>query len=274
MAMVAGSLLVTGCRTGAGSGETGTAPVDLGPADVGTWWKPPPGTSWQWQLTGDIDLSPPARVFDLDLFQTTPEQVAQLHARDVRVLCYVSVGSWEDWRPDRDRFPAEVIGRAYDGWPGERWLDIRQIDKLAAVMGERLDLCRAKGFDGVEPDNVDAFAETTGFPISERDQLRYNRWLAREAHRRGLAIALKNDPDQAALLQPYFDLAIVESCFGQEDWCDVMSVFIRAGKPVLMAEYLEQKVDWTAACRRATALGFSPILKRSDLDGWVQGCGP
>jgi hypothetical protein len=39
-------------------------------------------------------------------------------------------------------------------------------------------LCREKGFDAVEPDNIDAFTNDTGFPMTYEDQLRFNRWLA------------------------------------------------------------------------------------------------
>jgi hypothetical protein len=48
-----------------------------------------------------------------------PGLVAQLHAAGAHVVCYLSAGSWEDWRPDRQRYPAGVIGKAYDGWVRE-----------------------------------------------------------------------------------------------------------------------------------------------------------
>ena len=36
-----------------------------------------------------------------------------------------------------------------------------------------------------EPDNVDGFANGSGFPLTSSDQLAYNRFLATEAHARG-----------------------------------------------------------------------------------------
>ena len=83
---------------------------------------------------------------DIDLFENSAAVVAALHARQRKVICYVSVGSWEEWRPDASGFPAEVIGKDYGGWPGEKWLDIRRIDLLAPLMRARLDECKAKGF--------------------------------------------------------------------------------------------------------------------------------
>ena len=61
---------------------------------------------------------------------------------------------------------------------------------------------RAEGFDGVEADNVDGYANDSGFPLTAADQLRFNRFLARAAHARGLSIGLKNDLGQAAALEP------------------------------------------------------------------------
>ena len=243
-------------------------PIPLAGNDI---WQPVPGSTWQWQLSGEFDPSIDAQVYDLDVFDTPNSTVDELHARGAYVICYISVGSWEDWRPDATDFPEEVIGRKYSGWPGERWLDIRRIDLLAPIMEARLDLCAAKGFDGVEPDNVDGYDVRTGFPLSEVDQLVYNAWLANAAHQRGLAIGLKNDPEQVADLLPYFDFAITEDCFDQ-GWCGEMSPFIEQGKPVFAAEYTDTGVELDEICPQAEALRFSLILKQRDLDAGREGC--
>ena len=171
-----------------------------------TWWAPSVALRWQWQLSGlPLDLSIDVDMYDIDLFENDASVIEALHAQGRKAVCYVSVGSWEDWRPDADQFPTSVIGEDYEGWPGENWLDIRQIELLAPVMRARLDLCRDKGFDGIEPDNIDGYTNDTGFPLTYEDQIRYNLWLADEAHARGLSIGLKNDPDQVSDLLPYFD---------------------------------------------------------------------
>jgi hypothetical protein len=257
------------------SGEAGTAPpvtTPLTPGSAPGWWKPPVGVTWQWQLSGnEIDTSFDVDAYDLDLFDSGAELVASLHLQGRRVVCYLSAGSWEDGRPDAASFPKEVIGKDYPGWPGEKWLDIRQIDRLGPVLRARLDLCQAKGFDAVEPDNLDGYQNETGFPLTAGDQLRFNRWLAQEAHARGLAVALKNDADQIPDLLADFDFALTEDCFDQ-GWCEQTLPFLQAGKPVLDAEYTDTGISPAEFCPRAKSLGIRAILKHRTLDAWRQAC--
>ena len=240
-----------------------------------SWWQPAVGATWQWQLTDlPIDTAPDVDVYDVDLFDNDASTVAALHAQGCRVFCYVSVGSWEDWCPDADQFPATVLGNEYEGWPGEKWLDVRQIDVLAPIMRARFDQCQAKGFDGIEPDNVDGYTNDTGFPLTYQDQIAYNTWLAGEAHARGLSIGLKNDDGQVNDLLPYFDWAMTEDCFADE-WCSEVTPFITEGKVVFAAEHTDQ---FTTAqfldqvCPQAGTSNFSAILKNRDLDAWRQAC--
>jgi hypothetical protein len=130
-------------------------------------WHPRPTTSpWQWQLSGRLDLSVRARVYDVDGPNTTRRVVRRLHLRRRRAVCYVAVGSYETFRADAPRFPPNVIGLPLEGLPDERWLDIRRIDLLAPILRDRLDVCRRKRFDAVEPDNVDGYSARTGFPLT------------------------------------------------------------------------------------------------------------
>jgi hypothetical protein len=228
------------------SKEIMTMPETPSPQSVIDWWHPTPGLTWQWQLDDEMDTSPEADVYDVDLY-VDQSVIDELHARGVKVICYISVGSWEDKRPDADQFPDEVLGNDYEGWPGERWLDIRRIDLLSPIMQARLDLCKSKGFDGVEPDNIEIHNNRTGFPLSYQDQLAYARWFAEAAHTRGLAIGLKNAPDMVADSLPFFDFAITEDAF-YYGWVDQLLPFIEAGKPVFAAEYTDMDVDFEAAC--------------------------
>jgi len=241
-------------------------------ADPGAVWQPAPGTTWQWQLTElPVDQSFDVAVYDIELFDNDESVVAALHVQGRKVICYMSAGSWEDWRPDADQFPPEVIGHDYSGWEGEKWLDIRRIDLLGPIMQTRLDQCQAKGFDGVEPDNVDGYTNETGFSLTYDDQLNYNIWLANEAHARGLSIGLKNDPDQTADLAAYFDWALTEDCFA-DGWCEQMLPFVEAGKAVFAAEYTDTGSSLDQFCPQAKAMQFSAVLKNRELDAYREAC--
>lgn len=246
-------------------------PPPVTPAPDGQVWQPSPGDTFQVQFSDEFDPSVEADIYDLDLFDTDTAIIAELHARGARVLCYISVGSWEEWRPDADDFPPEIIGNKYEGWAGERWLDIRRFDLLAPIMLARLDLCLEKGFDGVEPDNIQVHDNDSGFPITPADQQAYAIWLAGEAHARGLAIGLKNAPDMVAELLPCYDYALIEDC-SVYGFCADYAPFIAAGKPVFAIEYTDMDIDFPAACAAARPIGLTMLLKHRDLDAYRETC--
>lgn len=206
-------------------------------------------------------------MFDVDGFDTSRRIVSKLHRRGRAAVCYLSAGSWERWRPDAGRFPQEVLGRP-NGWPGERWLDVRRLDVLRPIMRARVAMCARKGFDGVEFDNVDGFQNRTGFPLSGLDQLRYNTWLANLAHRLGLSVALKNDVGQVRRLLPYFDYALNEECFTYRE-CGKLKPFVDAGKAVFGVEYA---LAPSRFCPRANRLGFNFLRKHPSLRAWRVPC--
>jgi hypothetical protein len=224
-------------------------------------WRPALVTSWQWQLTMPVDQSVDVVMYDIDLFTNSADVVAALRARGRKVICYMSAGTYENWRPDADRFPRDVLGGGLN-WRGENWLDVRRLDVLGPIMEARLDLCRAKGFDGVEPDNVDGYANRTGFPLGPDDQLRYNVFLANAAHARGLSVGLKNDVRQVEELLPYFDWALSEQCF-EYRVCRTLLPFIAAGKAVFEVEY---ELDAEEFCPQANAMNFNAMVKDYRLD--------
>jgi hypothetical protein len=230
-------------------------------------WPAEPVRSWQWQLHGTLDLTVDAEVYELDAFTTPAAAVDRLHTAGKRAVCYVNAGAYEDFRPDAGRFPAAVLGSP-NGWPGERWLDVRRWDSLEPVLTDRFTLCRDKGFDAVEADNVDGYANRSGFPLTGQDQLTFNRALARLAHGLGLAVGLKNDLEQAESLEPDFDFAVNEECFRFSE-CELLDPFVAAGKSVLHVEYA---VDTATFCRTTREYGFASMRKHPSLDAWRQPC--
>ncbi|WP_411105916.1 endo alpha-1,4 polygalactosaminidase [Streptomyces sp. cmx-4-9] len=258
-------LLLAACTAAPGPQEDGESPP---PDQVpGERWQPRPGTGWQWQLTGKLDTSVDVPVYDIDGFTTTEEQVAGLKKDGRRTICYLSTGAWEDFRPDAQAFPPSMLGRG-NGWEGERWLDIRRLAELEPLIAKRFDMCRDKGFDAVEPDNMDAYRNSSGFPLTAQHQLEYNRLIARLAHDRGLAVGLKNDLDQIPELVGAFDFAVNEQCAEYEE-CDSLTPFIEAGKAVFHAEY---ELDTDRFCARSRALKLSSLQKKYELGPWRRAC--
>lgn len=233
-----------------------------------SWWVPVVNSSWQWQLQGDLNLSYDVDVYDIDLFDTSKGVIDSLHDRGIRVICYFSAGSFEDWRVDGGNFPDEVLGNGLEGWEGERWLDVSKFNLFGDVMEARLDLAVEKGCDGVEPDNVDGYSNDNGVGFSYSDQLSYNMWIADEAHRRGLGVGLKNDLEQIKDLVKNFDFAVNEQCF-EYDECELLLPFVESGKAVFGVEYELGLKDF---CEEANNFGFSWLKMDYDLDGGREGC--
>lgn len=231
-------------------------------------WDPVVGDTFQIQFSGEIDTSVDATVFDIDMFDSPVGVIQELQANGRKVVCYISAGSWEKWRPDKRDFPDRVLGRGLDGWPGERWLDIRQLDILRPIMAARMRLCAEKGFDGIEFDNVNGYSNRTGFRLRRRHQVAYNRMLAEVAHENGLAAGLKNVPELVGQLEPSYDFVINESCFDYDE-CDPYVQFVAADKPVFVLEYELARAEF---CDRAAELGFFAMKKRLRLDAWRRPC--
>ncbi len=227
-----------------------------------------PGMTWQWQLNGKLNKEYNVDVYDIDLFDTKKEDIEELHKKGIKVICYFSGGSWENWRNDKDEFPEEVIGKTLEGWEDEKWLDVSKFERFKEVIEGRMDLAKEKGCDAIEVDNVDGYVNPTGFNITYKDQLRYNMWLCNEAHKRGLSIGLKNDLEQVNDLVDCYDFAINEQCF-QYDECDVLKEFVKRDKAVFGVEYELDKKDF---CDNAKSMGFSWLKMDYELDGGREGC--
>lgn len=202
-------------------------------------------------------------------FEVSAATVKQLHSTGRRAICYIDAGGWEAYRPDAAAFPASVLGNPVDGWPEERWLDVRQLSVLEPLTAARFDMCAQKGFDAVEADLVATYAETgTGLAITKQQQIAYNEMLARLAHERGMSIGLKNAPELVPHLVDDFDFAVVEQCHEYGE-CASYTPFIAQNKAVLHVEY---NVGVSRFCPVTKKLGFSSMRKRVGLGSWRSVC--
>jgi hypothetical protein len=220
--------------------------------------------TWDWQLTEPADLNRSVDVLDLHPDLVTHQDLSVLRDKNIKTICYVSVGTLERSSSDRNVFPKDVIGNTYGDWPDERFLDIRRIGILQPIMQARFESCKTMGFDAIEADNMDVHDNDSGFPITAEHSIAYVRLLAATAHGMGMKIGQKNVPDLTPDLIDAFDFAIAESCY-QDRSCKSYSAYSAAGKAVFDAEYTDRPIHFSKACKLANKYGISMILKDRDL---------
>ncbi|KAJ3051518.1 hypothetical protein HK097_007454 [Rhizophlyctis rosea] len=262
------------------STTTTRPPTTTSAPSAGNWWKPAAyPITWQINYPGTWNLnmntvqsavnSHGLSVINLDLFDISASQINQLHGMGVKVICYFSAGSYEDWRADAGSYPKAIIGPSYDGWDGENWLNLAGWDNgtpsgnsLKNIIVKRLDMAKTKGCDAVDPDNVDSYESNRS--NTKQQQLNFNKFLANEAHARGIAIGLKNDSPQIKELLPYFDFAVTESCVS-DNMCQLWQPFVDAGKPVFAIEY-------SRGCGNLKSLKQNGLLKDLELGTRATDC--
>ena len=242
---------------------------------------------WDWVISGPVDVRQiiAGRPFDfvgLDGFETAAETVDAFHVAGVQVWCYISAGTIEDWRPDYDAFTAAdatrvaageepLIGHEYVEWPGEYWLNPRAATALMPLIHARLAMCADKGFDMVEFDNMDGYDNETGLEISRADAVAFAIALSEAAEVHGLAPILKNTPELAQELEPWFAAYLLEDC-ALNATCDSAAPFAAANKPVFNAEYPENYADaglhfdLDAVCLTGESADVSMLVKALELD--------
>ena len=194
---------------------------------------------------------PAPDVYDIDGELNSKATVDALHAMGKKVICYIDAGVYETYRGDANKFPPGIWGAPDEGWEGSYWLDIRRINDLAPIMQARFQMCKDKGFDAIEPDEITGWSNNSGFPLTYADQIAYNRALASWAHAIGMSIGLKGDLEQAHDLVNDFDWTLNEECYQYSECTSIsnegpgadgkdhpgLQLFSQAGKAVWIAEY-------------------------------------
>lgn len=266
---IASILVLTACESETESmGEPAKVTRDIEPIVEGNWYRPELNSTWQWQLQGVINTTYDVDVYDVDLFDVPQVTIDSLHAQNKRVICYFSAGSFEIFRDDASLFNDQVKGNVLGSFVDERWLDIRS-ENVMMIMRQRLDLAKQKKCDGVEPDNMDAYANNSGFSLTANDQLDFNRQIANEAHMRELAVALKNDLGQIPELVDYYDFSVNEQCNAFSE-CALLTPFVTAGKPIFNTEYKDvyvtNSVQRDQMCLVSNNLQMKTLILPLNLD--------
>jgi hypothetical protein len=123
-----------------------------------------------------------------------------------------------------------------------------------------------KGFDAIEPDEIDGYSTDSGFPLTYDDQIRYNSAIADLAHSMGLSIGLKGDIEQVRDLWQKFDWSLNEQCFQYRECQDLATYFVANAKAVFHVEYAA-KMDPAVFCPQAASLGFNSMKMPLNLNG-------
>ncbi|RMZ80589.1 hypothetical protein DV738_g2715, partial [Chaetothyriales sp. CBS 135597] len=261
-------------------------PTPAPPAGSGTVidgvWQPENGTTWQYQLASPVTefTTDGIDVWDLDLFDNEASVISDIQSKGSKVICYLSAGSYENWRPDKDSFTEADYGKALEGWDGEYWLDTNS-ENVRQIMAARFDLAVEKGCNGVDPDNVDAYNNDNGLGLTQEDAISYLEFLADEAAARNLSIGLKNALEIVESVITRMQWSVNEQCL-QYDECDRLAPFISQQKPVFHVEYPkgdnkynDKQVStniFEGICDSPSCGGFSTIIKNANLDTYTQFC--
>jgi hypothetical protein len=181
------------------------------------------------------------------------------HARPVAGrfnICYVNAfqaqpGELGWWRREHRRLLLhdaaghEVVDH---GW-NEVLLDIGTPAKrraLATVIGSWIAGCARRGFQAIEPDNLDSYTRSNGL-LHASDAVAFAAKLSVRAHRAGLLIAQKNAVELADRRpRTGFDFAIAEEC---QLYRECRGYLRRYGNAVIEIEYTDNgRRAFTAAC--------------------------
>lgn len=146
------------------------------------------------------------------------------------------------------------------GWPGERILNTSTAKKrreIAKIDESWFAGCATKGFQAVEPDNLDSWTRSKGL-LTKNDNAALARQLISAAHQHHLAIAQKNTPE----LHLTFDFAIAEECQVYAECGDYLR---RYGRRVYEIEYTDNPITYFRQACRDHGSEISVLLRDRDV---------
>ena len=119
-----------------------------------------------------------------------------------------------------------------------------------------------------------------GLGLTEQDAVSFVEFLSSQAHAQNLSVGLKNAGDIIPSVLSQVDFSVNEQCV-QYNECETFAPFVTAGKPVFHIEYPAGAPDVSSSKMKQScantgsgkgSAGFSTVIKKMDLDGWVMYC--
>ena len=223
----------------------------------------------------------PQTAKDVDAMRKTPK----------RVLAYVSIGEAEsyrgywkkEWDADGDGRPDKGappwLGPVNPDWPGN--YKVRYWDPAwQAIVLACLDKIQEAGYDGVYLDVIDAFEFWTDRKTAERDMVDFVLAIAARARKKAPAFGVF--PQNGDGLAKHEDYLKAVTGIGREDLfydgdkkqsagetkeaLANLEIFRKAGKLVLVTDYVSRRKEVDDFYARAKEKGFIPYATRRALD--------
>ncbi|KAJ6464603.1 glycoside hydrolase family 114 protein [Mycena vulgaris] len=152
-------------------------------------------------------------------------------------------------------------------WPGEYFLDTRtdaNRQAIATILNGWIETCKSKGFNAIEPDNLDTFTRSNGL-LTAANNLALAKLFTDHAHSVGLAVAQKNTGEElgsSGKSTAGFDFAVAEECQEFEECDSYTDVY---GNNVIEIEYTDNGISaWNAACQARGSV-ISVIYRDRDV---------
>ena len=199
----------------------------------------------------------------LDLFNSNPATVWLSAAKGIVPICFISAGTVSMKDPDFSGFQRDMLGKSLPEKPQARWLDIRRRVVTVPFLARRMDLCQAKGFNGVLLGNIDTQDLDSGFPVTAEDLKSYLRFLVYEARRRDLLVGLEG-ADLVQSLEGSFDFAMVRDCLSDR-LCARYAPYRQHNKPVFALSALRDEEAQKTFCQTTRRQGFYGLIQLEGL---------
>ncbi|GAA1367499.1 endo alpha-1,4 polygalactosaminidase [Streptomyces beijiangensis] len=218
---------------------------------------PPAHSGFDYQIGGAYE--PPAGVTIISRDRTAAPAPGAYN------ICYVNAFQAQpdaegDWDPDLLLRTAggEIV---YDDEWNEAVLDLRTATKrerIAAKVNTWIDGCADKGYQAVEPDNLDTYERFPKY-LDAQQAKSFIGLLTEHAHGKGLAVGQKNTVDLAgARDETGLDFAVTEECGTYDECGDYAAAY---DDRVLVVEYTAKGL--AKAC---AGWGGRLSIVRRDLD--------